>query len=284
MGGADHALGPQVDEHRHLSERCVTPGLRLPIFLGKTHLGLLHSAALDRRIPPNRPSGCAASRAWLRVDRRRPSRFCACAPEQPRERRRDNRCILQPKSQTWHGNRARSHARNPSDRERQALPCLKTARHRRSERSIPFSCHHASCPKSPAPDPKAARCDPRPSSCARQESSRLRVADPPSSKHFVRSTNCENQKAKCLRRAAIGVGQLRHELRSFGVGQGGVVTRLTLRPLRKFFPKPLGQFGRIAKPIVVDVDILRDYRFDAPADAVRRLALLDPNRLEQFEM
>ena len=39
MGGADHALGPQVDEHRHLSERCVTPGLRLPIFLGKTHLG-----------------------------------------------------------------------------------------------------------------------------------------------------------------------------------------------------------------------------------------------------
>jgi hypothetical protein len=39
MGGADHALGPRVDEHRHLSERCVTPGLHLPIFLGKTHLG-----------------------------------------------------------------------------------------------------------------------------------------------------------------------------------------------------------------------------------------------------
>jgi hypothetical protein len=80
----------------------------------------------------------------------------------------------------------------------------------------------------------------------------------PSSKHFVRSTNCENQKAECLRGAAIGAGQLRHELGCFGVGQGGVVTRLTLRPLRKFFPKLLGQFGRIAKPIVVDVDILRD--------------------------
>ena len=61
------------------------------------------------------------------------------------------------------------------------------------------------------------------------------------------------------------------------------MTRLTLRPLRKLFPKLLGQFGRIAKPFVVDVDILRDYRFDAPADAVRRLALLDSNRLEQLE-
>jgi hypothetical protein len=61
------------------------------------------------------------------------------------------------------------------------------------------------------------------------------------------------------------------------------MTRLTLRPLRKLFPKLLGQFGRIAKLIVVDVDILRDYCFDAPPDAVRSLALLDPDRLEQLE-
>ena len=67
----------------------------------------------------------------------------------------------------------------------------------------------------------------------------------------------------------FGAGQLRHELRCFGVGQGGVMTGLTLRPLRKFFTKLLGQFGRIAKSIVVDVDILRDYRLDAPADTVR---------------
>ena len=29
MGGADHEIGPQVDEHRHLGERCVMPRLRL---------------------------------------------------------------------------------------------------------------------------------------------------------------------------------------------------------------------------------------------------------------
>jgi hypothetical protein len=92
---------------------------------------------------------------------------------------------------------------------------------------------------------------------------------PPNSEHFVRPTNCKNQKAECPRRAAIGAGQLRHELRYFGVGQGGVMTGLTLRPLRKLFPKLLCQFGGIAKLIVVDVDILRDYRFDAPADTVR---------------
>lgn len=61
------------------------------------------------------------------------------------------------------------------------------------------------------------------------------------------------------------------------------MTGLTLRPLRKLFPKLLGKFGRIAKLMIVDVDILRDYRFDTPADAVRSLALLDPNRLEQLE-
>ena len=61
------------------------------------------------------------------------------------------------------------------------------------------------------------------------------------------------------------------------------MTGLTLRPLRKLFPKLLCQFGGIAKLIVVDVDILRDYRFDAPADAVRSLALLGSNRLEQLE-
>jgi len=71
-----------------------------------------------------------------------------------------------------------------------------------------------------------------------------------------------------LRRTAIGASQFRHELRCFGVGQGRVMTGLTLRPLRKLFPKLLCQFGGIAKLIVVDVDILGDYRFDAPADAV----------------
>lgn len=115
-------------------------------------------------------------------------------------------------------------------------------------------CHRASCPKSPAP--KAARCDPRPSSCAPQGSSRLRVADQFRSTELqaLRSTNCETREAKCLHRAAIGSRQLWRELRCFGVGQGGVVTRLTLRPLRKFFPKLLGQFGRIAKFMIVDVD------------------------------
>jgi hypothetical protein len=48
------------------------------------------------------------------------------------------------------------------------------------------------------------------------------------------------------------------------------MTGLTLRPPRKLFSKLLCQFGRIAS-IVVDVDILRDYRFDAPADAVPAL-------------
>ena len=38
VASLDAVLGPQVDEHRHLSERCVTPRLRLPIFLDKTDL------------------------------------------------------------------------------------------------------------------------------------------------------------------------------------------------------------------------------------------------------
>ncbi len=44
-------------------------------------------------------------------------------------------------------------------------------------------------------------------------------------------SNCKNQKAECLRRAPIGASQFRHELRCFGVGQGGVMTGLTLRPV-----------------------------------------------------
>jgi hypothetical protein len=53
-----------------------------------------------------------------------------------------------------------------------------------------------------------------------------------------------------------------------------------LRPLRKLLAQLLGQIGRIAKILVVDINVLRDDRFDPPADSVGRFTLFDPNRLE----
>ena len=106
---------------------------------------------------------------------------------------------------------------------------------------------------------------------------------PPSSEHFVRPTNCKNQKAECLRRAAIGAGQLRHELRYFGVGQGGVMTGLSF-----------GRFGSFSRSCFVSSAGLRNSlssmsTFFAiivsmrPRTRFEGLALLDPNRLEQLE-
>ena len=43
-----------------------------------------------------------------------------------------------------------------------------------------------------------------------------------------------------------------------------------------------GELGRISKIGIVNIDVLRDDRFDPSADTIRRFALLYPDRPEQF--
>jgi hypothetical protein len=55
-----------------------------------------------------------------------------------------------------------------------------------------------------------------------------------------------------------------------------------LGPLGKLFAKLLGELGGIAEILVVDVNVLRDDRFDPAADTVGRFALGNPDWLEQI--
>src|SRR4051812_4034105 len=56
----------------------------------------------------------------------------------------------------------------------------------------------------------------------------------------------------------------------------------TFGPPRKLLPQLFGELGRISKIDVVNIDVLRDNRFDPPADTIGRLSLLDPDWPKQF--
>ena len=54
------------------------------------------------------------------------------------------------------------------------------------------------------------------------------------------------------------------------------------RPLWKFLAQLFGELGGISKIGIVNIDILRDDRFDPSADTISRLSLLNPDRQQQF--
>jgi hypothetical protein len=54
------------------------------------------------------------------------------------------------------------------------------------------------------------------------------------------------------------------------------------RPLWKFLAQLFSEFGRISKIGIVDIDILRDDRFDPSADTISCLSLLNSDWPEQF--
>src|SRR5574337_809885 len=54
------------------------------------------------------------------------------------------------------------------------------------------------------------------------------------------------------------------------------------RPPWELLAQLFGQLGWISKILVIDVNVLRDDRFNSPADTICRLALLYPDRSEQF--
>ena len=56
----------------------------------------------------------------------------------------------------------------------------------------------------------------------------------------------------------------------------------TFRPPWKLLAQLFGEFGGISKIGVVNVDVLRDDRFDPSADTIGRLSLLYPDWPEQF--
>jgi len=53
-------------------------------------------------------------------------------------------------------------------------------------------------------------------------------------------------------------------------------------PLWKFLAQLFGEFGGISKIGIVNIDILRDDRFDPSADTISCLSLLNPDRPQQF--
>jgi len=54
------------------------------------------------------------------------------------------------------------------------------------------------------------------------------------------------------------------------------------RPLWKLLAQLFGEFGRISKIAVVNIDVLRDDRFDPCADTISCFSLLNPDWPEQF--
>ena len=56
----------------------------------------------------------------------------------------------------------------------------------------------------------------------------------------------------------------------------------TFRPPWKLLAQLFGEFGGISKIGVVNIDVLRDDRFDPSADTIGRLSLLNPDWPEQF--
>lgn len=92
---------------------------------------------------------------------------------------------------------------------------------------------------------------------------------------FVGPASGEDHKAKHRSSGATRGGECDHEPRRISVGQGRVVTYDALRPFGKFLSELFGQLGRIAKILVVDVNILRDDCFDPPRTrfAVSRLSI-----------
>ena len=56
----------------------------------------------------------------------------------------------------------------------------------------------------------------------------------------------------------------------------------TFGPPWKLLAQLFGELGRISKIGVVNIDVLRDDRFDPSADAISCLSLLNPDWPEQF--
>src|SRR5260370_19053183 len=72
------------------------------------------------------------------------------------------------------------------------------------------------------------------------------------------------------------------QLRRFGIREGRMMTHDAIRPPWKLLAQLFGELGRISKIGVVNIDVLRDDRFDPSADAISCPSPLDPDWPEQF--
>ena len=61
-----------------------------------------------------------------------------------------------------------------------------------------------------------------------------------------------------------------------------MMTHDMFRPPWKLLAQLFGELGRISKIGVVNIDVLRDNRFDPSADTISCVSLLDPDWPEQF--
>jgi hypothetical protein len=73
-------------------------------------------------------------------------------------------------------------------------------------------------------------------------------------------------------------GEVSHEVRSFGAGQRRMMPHDAFRPPWKLLAPLFGKLGGISKIGVVNIDILRDDRFDPSVDTIGCLSLLNPDR------